>query len=82
VCTDQYGRFADHPELTAALRHGQLMLGPMTRDELVAAIEQPAQAAELELDAGLTEVLLSDLGVADQRGLPGRGPAVARAGSA
>jgi hypothetical protein len=57
VRADQYGRFADHPELTAALRHGQLMLGPMTRDELVAAIEQPAQATGLELDTGLRRSL-------------------------
>jgi len=70
VRADQYAGFADHPELTAALRHGHLMLGPMSRAELVAAIERPAQVAGLGLDGGLTEVLLGDLGVIDHRDYP------------
>jgi WD40 repeat protein/transcriptional regulator with XRE-family HTH domain len=62
VRADFYGQCLSHPELVAALRDGQFPLGPMTRDELREAITGPARTAGLELEPGLTEVLLNDLG--------------------
>lgn len=62
---DFYGRAAEHPELVAALRDRQVLVEPMTSDELRAAIEGPAATAGLRLDAGLAEVILHELGAAE-----------------
>ncbi|XVQ14225.1 helix-turn-helix domain-containing protein [Spirillospora sp. CA-255316] len=62
VRADFYGQCLSHPELVAALRDGQFLLGPMTVDELREAVAGPAQAAGLELESGLLELLLSELG--------------------
>jgi hypothetical protein len=70
IRADHCAGFADHPELAVTLRHGQLMLGPMSRDELVTAIERPAEASKLRLDRGLTELLLRDLGIAEDHDYP------------
>jgi hypothetical protein len=53
---DFYGQAAGHPELLAALRDRQLLVEPMTPEELRAAIEQPAAAAGLVLDDVLSHV--------------------------
>lgn len=62
VRADFLGRCAEQPALRPALERGQLVVGPMSRDELRAAIERPALAAGLTLEPGLTELLLRDLG--------------------
>lgn len=62
VRADFYGPCLAFPELVVALRQGQLPLGPMTRAELSEAIARPARQAGLELEAGLMELLLNDLG--------------------
>ena len=67
---DFYGRCAAYPELVTSLRHGQVLLGAMTIAELRDAIEKPANAIGLTLQAGLVEVLLRDLG-ADDTAVPG-----------
>ncbi|MEU3597440.1 helix-turn-helix domain-containing protein [Streptomyces sp. NPDC006798] len=72
VRADFYGRCLEHPELVAALRHGQLPLGPMSPAELRTAITGPAERTGLTLEPGLVEVLLRDAGVDD--GHPGGGP--------
>ncbi|MGW7147516.1 WD40 repeat domain-containing protein [Streptomyces sp. NPDC054878] len=63
VRADFYGACLEHPGLVAALRDCQLPLGPMTRDELCAAIEGPARRTGLVLDSGLAELFLAELGV-------------------
>lgn len=63
VRADFYAACLEHPRLVAALRDGQLPLGPMSRDELREAIEGPARRAGLVLDPGLGDLLLADLGV-------------------
>ncbi|MGW5135484.1 nSTAND1 domain-containing NTPase [Streptomyces sp. NPDC004135] len=68
VRADFYGACLAFPELVAALREGQLPLGPMTRGELSEAITRPAQATGLELEAGLVELLLNDLGARHEDG--------------
>jgi len=72
---DFYGRCAAYPELIEALRHGQVLLGAMNDAELRAAVEKPAHAVGLELEPGLLEIMLSDLGHGDvTAGEPGYQP--------
>jgi hypothetical protein len=59
---DFYGQAAGHPELLAVLRDRQLLVEPMTPEELRAVIEQPAASAGLVLDDGLANVILYELG--------------------
>jgi WD40 repeat protein/energy-coupling factor transporter ATP-binding protein EcfA2 len=63
VRADFYGRCLDHPELAEALQDRQMVLGPMTATELREAVNRPAKAAGLQLEAGLVELVLRDLGV-------------------
>jgi hypothetical protein len=63
VRADLYDRCAAYPELLPALQDGQVVLGPMRPAELRAAIEHPARAAGLTLEAGLVETLLHESGV-------------------
>ncbi|MFF3576840.1 nSTAND1 domain-containing NTPase, partial [Streptomyces mirabilis] len=60
--SDFYTPCADHPELRAVLQDGQLVVGPMTHSELREAILFPARAADLDIEPGLVELLLRDLG--------------------
>jgi WD40 repeat protein/transcriptional regulator with XRE-family HTH domain len=52
----------DYPPLVGALQQGQLALGPMSTAELRSAIVEPARLAGLEVEPGLVELLLADLG--------------------
>ncbi|WP_324605200.1 transporter substrate-binding domain-containing protein [Streptomyces sp. NRRL WC-3549] len=54
---------ATYPELRHAVRDTPVFLGPMTAAELREAIAGPARIAGLELQPGLVEILLRDLGV-------------------
>jgi diguanylate cyclase (GGDEF)-like protein/PAS domain S-box-containing protein len=58
---DFYGKCSAYPTLAAALSDHQMLVGPMTEDELQRAIESPAQLAGGELEHGLTEMLLQDV---------------------
>jgi WD40 repeat protein len=60
---DFYGRCAEYVELREAVERDQVLVGPMSTAELREAIERPAQAVGLELEPGLTELLLRDIGV-------------------
>lgn len=51
-----YRPFAD------ALQQGSLLLGPMTREELQAAVEKPAELQGAAFEAGLVDRLLDDVG--------------------
>ncbi|MEU2308465.1 caspase, EACC1-associated type [Streptomyces misionensis] len=62
VRADFYGRCLTYPELAAALRERQLPVVPMTPDELRDAIEKPAEATGLRLEAGLSDTVLRDIG--------------------
>jgi hypothetical protein len=57
---------AAFPKLAAVLSAHQELVGPMTADELREAIEQPAFRVGCEVQPGLTERLLADVG--GQRG--------------
>lgn len=62
VRADFYGRCLAYPELVEALRTGQYPLGPMSVAELREVITGPARAAGVEVEPGLVELLLRDLG--------------------
>jgi WD40 repeat protein len=59
---DFYGQCAAFPQLRDALEREQVFVGPMSAAELRAAIERPALAVGMELEPGLTELLLRDIG--------------------
>jgi WD40 repeat protein/tRNA A-37 threonylcarbamoyl transferase component Bud32 len=71
---DFYGRCANHPRLAAALAEHQHLLGPMQLDELRCAVEGPARAAGLRLEAGLVDAMLADV-----EGEPGALPLLSHA---
>ncbi|SFR03266.1 WD40 repeat [Lentzea waywayandensis] len=60
---DFYGACIDHPPLRAALQDGPLVVGPMTEPQLREAILLPARNVGLDVESGLVELLLRDLGV-------------------
>ncbi len=62
---DRYGEAAAHPGLVAALRDQQVLVPPMTEDELRSVIEGPAGRVGLKLEWGLVDVILSDLQASD-----------------
>ncbi len=52
----------DYPHLRTALQDSPLVVGPMSNAELRAAILYPAQEMGLDVEPGLIELLLRDLG--------------------
>ena len=66
---DFYGRFASYPRFAGPLSRSHVLVGPMDRDELARAIEQPAARAGLELEPGLVDALVSDV-AGEPGGLP------------
>jgi WD40 repeat protein/energy-coupling factor transporter ATP-binding protein EcfA2 len=58
---DFYGKCAAYPHLAAAFSDHQMLVGPMTRDELRRAIERPALLVGCEFEPGLVETLLDDV---------------------
>jgi WD40 repeat protein len=78
---DFYSRCLDYPELAAALQDRQMVLGPMTVEELREAVTSPAKAVGLQLEAGLVELMLRDLGVSSARARAGIGQRTYDAGA-
>ena len=62
VRADFYAACTAHPQLRSALQAGPVLLEPMTEDELKEAIRRPAANVGLDVEDGLVEVLLADLG--------------------
>ncbi len=58
---DFYGRAALEPSLVPALQDSQVVVGPMTADELRRAIVEPARLVGMEVDGDLVDLLLADL---------------------
>src|SRR5512135_3431887 len=58
---DFYAKCGPYPALAAAMSDHQLLVGPMTEDELRRAIERPAQLAGGEFEPGLVEMLLQEV---------------------
>jgi hypothetical protein len=58
---DFYGHAVRYPGLARALQFRQVVLGPMTADQVRRAVTEPATLARLEVEDGLTALLLRDL---------------------
>ena len=58
---DFYGKCGPYPALATVMSDHQLLVGPMTEDELRRAIERPVQLAGDEFEPGLVEMLLQDV---------------------
>jgi len=58
---DFYDRCAAYRELADALSSSQILVGPMTPEEVWRTIERPARLAGLELEPGLVDLLLKDV---------------------
>lgn len=65
---DFYGAAAASSTLLPALRRTQLVVGPMTRDELTEAITAPAAAVGMHVDDALVESLLDEIAPRDWSG--------------
>ena len=68
---DFYGHVLGYPALARALQERQIVVGPMSADQLRRAIVEPARKAGREVEDGLVEVLLA--GHAPARGARGGG---------
>ncbi|MEV4740697.1 helix-turn-helix domain-containing protein [Streptomyces sp. NPDC049555] len=71
VRADFYDRCLAFPGLAASLQRGHITLGPMGDAQLRDAVTGPAREAGLEVEPGLVEVLLRDLGHLPGRAAPG-----------
>jgi WD40 repeat protein/DNA-binding SARP family transcriptional activator/energy-coupling factor transporter ATP-binding protein EcfA2 len=58
---DFYGRFAAYPQFAKLLSANHVLVGPMSRDELRAAVERPAARAGLVLEHMLVDALVADV---------------------
>ena len=56
---DFYPHALRYPELVSALQSRQVLVGPMTEEELRSAITGPARRAGLDTEDGLVEILLA-----------------------
>ena len=59
---DFYHRAAAYPDLRSAVADEQFLVGPLDVEGLRRVIEEPAQSVNLELEAGLVETILADVG--------------------
>lgn len=59
---DFYGLLLEDTRLAKAIEHSQLTLLPMTEEELIRAIEEPARVARRSFDAGLPERIAAHVG--------------------
>lgn len=69
IRADQYGRCAAYRDLAESLAANNLLIGPMTAEELGRAVELPARAAGLRVEPQLTAALVSAV-AGEPGGLP------------
>ncbi len=60
VRADFYPACSDHPDLVDALRDAQLLVGPMTTDDLRRAVTLPARRAGCAVDSALLARIVAD----------------------
>ena len=58
---DFYAQLLNHLDLARVAQGAQVVVGPMTADELRRAIEQPAHKAKADIESGLVELFLRDM---------------------
>ncbi|MFE9889834.1 hypothetical protein [Streptomyces scopuliridis] len=71
IRSDFFAACVDHPPLRAALQDAPLVVGPMTDEELREAVLLPARDVGLDVEDGLVELLLHDLGATTAMGPAG-----------
>ncbi|MFC8763506.1 hypothetical protein ACFUAG_22680 [Streptomyces sp. NPDC057193] len=71
IRSDFYAACVDYPPLRAALQDAPLVVGPMTDEELREAVLLPAMDVGLDVEDGLVELLLHDLGATTAMGPSG-----------
>ncbi|MEW2614276.1 hypothetical protein AB0937_29635 [Streptomyces sp. NPDC047880] len=62
IRADFYDRCLRYPKLADALQHRHMVLGPLTTPELRDAVNGPAKAVGLELEPGLAELIVREVG--------------------
>jgi WD40 repeat protein/class 3 adenylate cyclase len=62
VRADLYGDLAGLPELAERLADSQVLLGPMDDADVVRAVEEPARRCGFDVEPGLAEVVVRELG--------------------
>ena len=65
---DFYPEAAREPVLLAALQHAQVVVGPLTEDDVRAAVIGPAEHVGMTVDDGLVELVLADADPHDASG--------------
>ena len=65
--SDFYRQASEQPGLVSALQERQIVLGPMTEEELRSAIVEPARRAGVAVDDDLAELLLRDIAASGGR---------------
>jgi WD40 repeat protein/transcriptional regulator with XRE-family HTH domain len=75
---DFYGHALRYPELARSLQDRQIVVGPMSANQLREAIMEPARKARLDIEEGLVELLLTDM---RPPGMPAQGAAGHEAGA-
>ncbi|MDG4792466.1 AAA family ATPase [Micromonospora sp. WMMD1082] len=65
---DFYGAASAEPALAGLVAGPRVVVGPMTGAELRSAVREPAARAGLDLDEGLAELILHELGADGPRG--------------
>ncbi|WP_305094200.1 WD40 repeat domain-containing protein [Prescottella sp. R16] len=61
--SDFYAQALTYPVLADALEQRSKTVAPLTRDEVVEVVTQPARMIGLKLEPGLVDLILNDLGV-------------------
>src|SRR5204863_2889302 len=61
IRADFYGSCASHPVLAAAVANEQLLLGPMSEQDLREAIIEPARTCGLRVEGALVDLLVSEV---------------------
>jgi|GEM_PF-3861807 len=59
---DFFDQALDHPKFSRALQRSSLILGPMSSRELKEAIENPADGLRVQMEQGLSQRIIKDLG--------------------
>jgi WD40 repeat protein len=81
VRADFYDRVIRYAELANALEYRQVVLRPMTADDVTRAITEPARQASLNVEAALVRLLLEDLTPQKDPATTRRSPRLTRTGS-
>ncbi|MGW2814342.1 nSTAND1 domain-containing NTPase [Streptomyces sp. NPDC001415] len=73
IRADFYEQCLAHPELADALQHRHMVLGPLTTAELREAVTGPAKAVGMELEPGLTELIVREVTIDGPQGAQNAG---------